>query len=95
MWSPAGKRIGSYMCPDTFEVGPDFDQLFAVEIEGLREGWDEQLICSYPTTRPTGSLEGPFPCLFVVPDQSDVIFNAGWPGPEHRLCLTECPAHLR
>jgi len=145
VWTPDGKRIVSYLCPDTFEMGPDFDhyelnwwlsvtdwrtgedlaarypegrwgghmqvtpdsryivcgggpgfdKLFAVQIEGLRAGWNEHIICSYPTTTPTGSLWGPFAYPFVLPDHSGVIFNAGWPGPEHGVYLAEWPAHLK
>jgi hypothetical protein len=28
---------------------------------------------------------------FALPDQSGVIFNAGWPGPQHGVYLVEWP----
>ena len=145
LWTPDGKRIVSYLTPDKFEVGPEFnhfelewwlsatdwqtgedlaakyppgrwgghmqvtpdsryivcggepgyDHLLAVEIEGLRHGWNEQIIASYPTTSDTGSLRGPFAYPFVLPDQSGVIFNAAWPGPRHGVYLAEWPADLK
>jgi hypothetical protein len=89
-------RWGGHMqvTPDSGYVvcggAPGFDKLFAVEIEGLRHGWNEQIICSYPTTTVT-DLRGPFAYPAMLPDQSGVIFNAGWPGPEHGLYLAEWP----
>ena len=74
--------------------GPGFDKLFAVSIEGLRDGWNEHIICSYPRTVSTGKNASPFPYPFVLPDQSGVIFNAGWPGPEHGVYLAEWPADV-
>ena len=65
-----------------------------MQIEALRKGWNERIICSYPKTTPTGSLGGPFPYPFVLPDQSGVIFDAGWPGSEHGVYLAEWPAEL-
>ena len=74
---------------------PGYDHLLAVEIEGLRHGWNEQIIASYPTTSDTGSLRGPFAYPFVLPDQSGVIFNAAWPGPKHGVYLAEWPTDLK
>ena len=94
-------RWGGHMqiSPDSSYIvcggGPGFDKLFAVEIEGLRRGWNEQIICSYPRATLTGSMWGPFAYPFVLPDQSGVIFNAGWPGPEHGVYLAEWPDHLK
>ena len=75
--------------------GPGFDKLFIVDIEGLRKGWNERLICSFPRTVSAGKNTEPFPYPFVLPDQSGVIFTAGWPGPEHGVYLAEWPADLR
>lgn len=75
--------------------GPGHDKLFAVETEGLRRGWNERVICTYPATMGSGKNASPFPYPFVLPDQSGVIFNAGWPGPEHGVYLAEWPADLR
>jgi len=69
--------------------GPGFDKLFAVDIEALRDGWNEHIICSYPQTTSPGTNSDPFPYPFMLPDGSGVIFNAGWPGPEHGVYLAE------
>jgi hypothetical protein len=93
-------RWGGHMqvSPDSRYIvcggGPGFDKLMAVSVEGLRGGWNEHIICSYPKTVSTGKNEGPFTYPFVLPDQSGVIFNAGWPGPEHGVYLAEWPAEL-
>ena len=72
---------------------PGFDNLFAVEIETLRHSWNEHIIASYPTTT-AFSPRGPFAYPFVLPDQSGVIFNAGWPGEKHGVYLAEWPSEL-
>jgi len=93
-------RWGGHMqvSPDSRHIvcggGPGFDKLFAVGVEGLRRGWNEHVICSYPKTVSMGKNSDPFPYPFVLPDQSGVIFNAGWPGPEHGVYLAEWPADL-
>lgn len=93
-------RWGGHMqvTPDSRYIvcggGPGYDHLLAIEIEGLRDGWNERIICSYPATQDTGNLYGPFAHPFVLPDQSGVIFNAGWPGPEHGVYLAEWPGEL-
>ena len=144
VWTPDGRRIVSYLCPQPIEVGrdfnhfklewwlsaldrrtgedlaarypagrwgghmqmspdsryilcgggPGFDKLFAVAIEGLRQGWNEHVICSYPHTVSRGDNADRFPYPFALPDRSGVIFNAGWPGPEHGVYLAEWPAAL-
>lgn len=72
--------------------GPGFDFLYATEIEGLRRGWNERILCAYPTTVSMGNNVEPFAFPFVLPDGSGVVFNAGWPGPEHGVYLAEWPA---
>ena len=47
-----------------------------------------------PQTLSVGKNSEPFPYPFVLPDSSGVIFNAGWPGPEHGVYLAEWPAAL-
>lgn len=74
--------------------GPGFDYLYAVEIEGLRRGWNEHIICGYPRTVSKGKNSEPFSYPFVLPDYSGVIFNAGWQGPEHGIYLAEWPVGL-
>jgi hypothetical protein len=94
-------RWGGHMqvSPDSRYIlcagGNGFDRLFAVSIEELRSGWNEHIICSYPQTVSTGKNQSPFPFPFVLPDQSGVIFNAGWLGPEHGVYLAEWPAELQ
>jgi len=93
-------RWGGHMqvTPDSKYIlcggGPGFDKLFAVSIDGLRDGWNEHIICSYPTTISTGTNGDPFPYPFALPDGSGVIFTAGWPGDEHGVYLAEWPVAL-
>ncbi|NQU10432.1 hypothetical protein HQ590_06570, partial [bacterium] len=93
-------RWGGHMqiTPDSRYIvcagGPGFDKLFAVEIEGLRQGWNEHVICSYPETVAAGTNSDPFPHPFVLPDGSGVLFNAGWPGDQHGIYLAEWPRAL-
>lgn len=70
--------------------GPGYDWLYAIDIEGLRRGWNQTLICAYPPNHwnPRG---GPFTWPFVLPDGSGVLFNAGWPGESHGLYLAQWP----
>jgi hypothetical protein len=75
--------------------GPGFDKLFAVSIDGLRDGWNEHIICSYPQTISQGTNRDPFPYPFALPDGSGVIFTAGWPGVEFGVYLAEWPAALK
>ena len=74
--------------------GPGFDKLFAVNLEGLRDGWNEHIICNYPETLSTGKNDAPFPYPWVLPDNSGVIFSAGWPGPDHGVYMAQWPASL-
>ena len=91
-------RWGAHMqiTPDSRHIisggAPGFDHLLAIDIEGLRDGWNERVICDYPHTQEVEDPYGPFPYPFVLPDQSGVIFNAGWPGPEHGVYLAEWPS---
>lgn len=79
--------------PDSREAicagGPGYDQLFAVNFDHLRDGWNERLICRYPPTTSEGHNAEPFPHPHVLPDGSGVLFNAGWPGDEHHIYLAE------
>jgi len=75
--------------------GPGFDKLFAVDMAALKHGWNEHIICSYPTTTPLGKNSDPFPYPFHLPDGSGVIFNAGWYGDEHGVYLAEWPSELK
>jgi len=74
--------------------GPGFDYLYAVNLDALRNGWNEHILCAYPHTVSRGNNNEPFAFPFVLPDGSGVIFNAGWPGPEHGVYLTEWPKVL-
>ena len=97
---PPGRWGGHMqMTPDSRYIicggGPGFDKLFAVEMAALRDGWNEHVICSYPTTNTEAVNVGYFPYPFALPDGSGVIFNAGWPGDEHGVYLAEWPGSLR
>lgn len=93
-------RWGGHMqvSPDSRYIicagGPGYDNLMAIDIEQLRHGWNEHIICSYPESQDPKNLGGPFAYPFVLPDQSGVIFCAGWPGPEHGVYLAEWPSQL-
>lgn len=90
-------RWGGHMgvSPDSRQIicggGPGYDKLFLVSIDGLKHGWNERLLCNYPPSRSTGKNSDPFPYPFALPDQSGVIFNAGWPGPDHGVYLAQWP----
>ena len=94
-------RFGGHMAvtPDSrYAVccgGSGFDNLFAVEIEGLRQGWNEHIICAYPHNDSKGTNADPHPQPFVLPDGSGVIFNAGWHGDDYGVYLAEWPATLK
>jgi len=97
---PAGRWGGHMqMTPDSKFIlcggGPGYDKLFAVDLQALKQGWNEHLICSYPTTVSKGLNSDPFPYPFALPDGSGVIFNAGWPGDEHGVYLAEWPKELK
>ena len=74
--------------------GPGFDKMYLVNIDGLKHGWNEEILCSYPETNPEGTMTGYFPYPYVLPDGSGVIFCAGWNGPEHGIYLVEWPKGL-
>jgi len=94
-------RWGGHMqvTPDSKYIvcggGPDFQKLYAVNIEKLCNGWNENIICAMPKYISQGNNADPFPYPFVLPDGSGVIFNAGWPGPEHGVYLAEWPEYLK
>lgn len=97
---PEGRWGGHMqMTPDSRYIlnggGPGFDKLYAVDLRALKDGWNEHVICSYPKTVSVGKNHEPFPYPFALPDGSGVLFNAGWPGPEHGVYLAEWPAALR
>lgn len=68
--------------------------MYLVNIDGLKHGWNEEILCSYPETNPEGTMTGYFPYPYVLPDGSGVIFCAGWNGPEHGIYLVEWPKGL-
>jgi hypothetical protein len=74
--------------------GPQFLKLFLVDIHALRDGWNERVLCTCPRSESVGHNGEPFPYPFVLPDQSGVIFNDGWPGPDHGVYLAEWPKAL-
>jgi hypothetical protein len=69
--------------------GRGFDKLYAVEISRLRQDWNERVLCSYPRTEHDGSNKDLFPHPWPLPDQSGVLFTAGWHGPESGVYLCE------
>jgi hypothetical protein len=96
---PRGRWGGHmHMTPDSRYIlcggGPGFDKLYAVDMQALKHGWNEQVICGYPRTVSTGLNASPYPYPFALPDGSGVLFNAGWPGPDHGVYLVEWPKGL-
>jgi len=72
--------------------GYNYQQLYLVDIEGLRDGWNERPLCTYPDTLEFGRNGGrPLHMPHVLPDQSGVVFLAGWPGPEYGVYMVEWP----
>ncbi len=93
---PQGRWGGHmHVSPDSKWIicagGPGFDKLFLVSINNLRKGWNERIVCSYPRTVSSGKNEGAFPYPVALPDQSGILFNAGWPGQEHGVYLAAWP----
>ena len=75
--------------------GPDFQRIYAIEIEALRKGWNERVLCSYPPTQHDRAAGGPYHMPWVLPDQSGVIFAAGWYGPQDGIYMVEWPSDWR
>jgi len=71
--------------------GQRFDYLYAIDIEGLRSGWNERLLCRYPSSPldQYGASCNRHP--LVLPDMSGVLFTAGHGSPEHGVFLVEWP----
>lgn len=90
-------RWGGHMqiTPDSrFAVsatGPGYDFLYAIDIEGIRKGWNERILCRYPQTLSQGTNKDPFHMPWVLPDASGVVFAAGWPGDQDGVYLVEWP----
>ena len=85
-----------------FQVSPDsrylvsaggrgFQRLYRIDIEKLRDGWNEQVLCTYPYSEENPHTSDLYHFPFVLPDQSGVIFSAGWPGPEAGVYVVEWP----
>lgn len=96
---PPGRWGGHMqMTPDSRWIvnggGPGFDKLYAVSVQALKDGWNEHILCSYPTTNADGGMASFYPYPFVLPDGSGVLFNAGWPGDEHGIYLAAWPKDL-
>jgi hypothetical protein len=71
--------------------GREFQFLYAIEIEALREGWNEKVIFKLPKSIEDGRDNGPYHHPWVLPDQSGVIVSAGWPGPDWGIYMVEWP----
>jgi hypothetical protein len=71
--------------------GRKFQKIYRVDIGKLRNGWNERVLCSYPHSEEDGMNNGPFHMPFVLPDQSGVIFSAGFGGSESGVFLVEWP----
>lgn len=75
--------------------GPDFGYIYHIDIEGLREGWNERVLCRYAPTEHDRVNLSPYHMPWVLPDQSGVIFAAGWYGDEDGIYMVEWPQQLR
>ena len=71
--------------------GRKFQYMYIIEIEQLRRGWNERILCCYPESVEDGKNKGPFHMPFVLPDQSGVLFTAGWPGADFGVYMVEWP----
>lgn len=74
--------------------GQNLDYLYAIDIEGLRNGWNERLLCQYPPSPPEqyGASVNHHP--HVLPDMSAVLFTAGWGGPGQGVYMVEWPRDM-
>ncbi len=71
--------------------GKAFQRIYRIDIARLREGWNEQVLCGFPHTQVDGDNSRLFHMPWVLPDQSGVLFTAGWYGPETGVYLVEWP----
>ena len=71
--------------------GRGFQCLYLIDIEQLRDGWNERVLCTYPHSEEDPHTSELFHFPFVLPDQSGVLFSAGWLGPEDGVFLVEWP----
>lgn len=71
--------------------GREFQKLYRIDIDKLAGGWNEEVLCSFAHSTEDGKNNGPFHMPHVLPDQSGVIFSAGWPGPDDGTYLVEWP----
>ena len=89
-----------------FAVSPDsrflvavghrsFQKVFAIDIERLRAGWNERTLCACPPSVVRNDNQGPFHMPFFLPDQSGVIFTAGWAGSKQGIYIVELPDDMR
>ncbi|MEI7436442.1 MAG: hypothetical protein WCL16_06510 [bacterium] len=89
-----------------FAVSPDsrllvaigrnsFQKVFAINIEKLRDGWNERVLCACPPAVVRNDNCGPFHMPFFLPDQSGVIFTAGWSGGRQGVYIVELPDDMR
>ena len=74
--------------------GQRFHYLYAIDIEGLRRGWNERILCRYPGTPPDEHGSGVDHHPHVLPDGSGILFTAGHQTPEHGVYLVQWPADL-
>jgi len=75
--------------------GQDFDYLYAIEIEGLRAGWNERPLCCYPGSPADQFFYSVNHHPHVLPDMSGVIFTAGHKTPQQGVYMVEVPEDMR
>jgi hypothetical protein len=71
-----------------------FAKVFAIDIEGLRSGWNERVLCQCPKSLVRNDNQGPFHMPFCLPDQSGAIFTAGWAGAQKGVYIVELPTDM-
>jgi hypothetical protein len=69
--------------------GNGFDNLYLVDLAKLKDGWNERILCQYPTTISMGNNVEPFPQPAMLPDSSGILFNCGWPSEKHGVYMVE------
>ena len=74
--------------------GQRFDYLYAIDIEGLRSGWNARILCRYPSSPPEAYMASVSHHPLVLPDMSGVLFTAGHGSPQQGVFLVEWPEDM-
>jgi hypothetical protein len=75
--------------------GQNFDYLYAIEMEGLRHGWNERVLCRYPGSPADQYFYSVNHHPYVLADSSGVLFTAGHTTPQQGVFLVELPEDMQ